>query len=230
MPFRILVVEDEPDFRDVLVEILRLTGYEADGVDSIRGYRELPNPGRHDLIVLDRTLPDGDGLTILEAHRKHSDIPVIILSGLGRDEDRIKGLQADANYYLVKPVKTPELLAIIAHYAKRAAPKAEAAACWSINPRQWELHAPDGATVKLTNQEILFLGCFEEAEGVRISREDIITRLGHRPEVYDIRRLEAMVSRLRNKLREAGVDGFPLATIYGTGYAFNARLMILGAT
>lgn len=229
MTFSILVVEDEPDFRDVLVEILRLTGYEAEGVDSILGYETLPSTARYDLIILDRTLPDGDGLTILQALRKQSDIPVIILSGLGNDDDRVKGLQADASYYLVKPVKTPELLAIIAHHARRATPKPDPGTCWSLDLRQWELRTPDGATVKLTNLEILFLGCFEDAEGVRISREDIITRLGHRPDVYDIRRLEAMVSRLRTKVREAKVDAFPLATIYGTGYAFNAKLMILGA-
>lgn len=227
MSFNILVVEDEDDFRDVLVEYLVLKGFEAEGIGSIAQYQALSNPGSVDLIVLDRTLPDGDGLDILKAHRKIADIPVIILSGLGTVEDRVKGLESDADYYLVKPVKTPELLAIVNRYARRGKTIPSLETCWKINPKQWELCSPCGIAIKLTNLEMVFLHCFTDAEGVTISRDDIIKILGHRPDIYDVRRLETMISRLRHKTKEAGMAEFPLATVYGAGYTFNGKMVAL---
>ena len=79
MTFNILVVEDEVDFCEVLVDLLRLKGYLATGIDSIRSYQAIQNPTEFDFIILDRTLPDGDGLCILEAHRKIANIPILIL-------------------------------------------------------------------------------------------------------------------------------------------------------
>lgn len=227
MAFKILVVEDESDFREVLVEYLQLKGFEAEGIDSIAGYFSLPDPASYDLIVLDRTLPDGDGLSILEAHRKRSDIPVVILSGLGHVDDRVKGFEADADYYLVKPVKTPELLAIVNRYARRAKPAPSQKPVWTINPRQWEFASPCGITMKLTNVELAFLSCFKQAEGVSISKNQIICGLGHRPDAYDFRRLDTLISRLRHKAKEAGIEELPLATVYGAGYAYNALLVVL---
>ena len=81
--------------------------------------------------------------------------------------------------------------------------------------------------MKLTKLEMGFLHCFDDAEGVSIPREHIIQALGHRPELYDLRRLETMVSRLRNKIKEVGIKEFPLATVYGSGYVFNAMLKVL---
>mgnify|MGYP000072977172 FL=1 len=226
MSFKILIVEDEADFREVLVEYLQLKGFEADGIESVAQYTALSAPQQYDLIVLDRTLPDGDGLSILEAFRKTSSNPVIILSGLGEVQDRVKGLDADADYYLVKPVKMPELLSIVNRYARRATPNPSMDAFWKINPKQWALISPCGIEMKLTNQELIFLICFDDVEGVAVARETIIKALGHRPEIYDLRRLETMVSRLRNKTKDAGMKEFPLATVYGSGYVFNGKLKV----
>lgn len=227
MTFRILVVEDESDYREVLVDYLAMKGFEADGIESIADYRSLNDPASYDLIVLDRTLPDGDGLSILEVHRQKSNIPIIIISGLGHLDDRIKGLEADADYYLVKPVKTPELLAIVNRYARRAKPGPSQNSTWMINPRQWELISPCGIAIKLTNLEMIFLSIFKNAVGVSISKDQIIRSLGQRPDVYDLRRLDTMISRLRHKAKEAGIEQLPLSTVYGVGYAYNALLVVL---
>lgn len=230
MTFKILVVEDEIDFREVLVDFLELKGYPASGISSISEYRSLDNLGDYALIILDRTLPDGDGLNILEAHRKISKIPVIILSGLGHVDERIKGLDADADHYLVKPVMMPELLAIVGRYARRTTNlnQNDNDSCWLINSRQWEITSPEGLTVKLTNSELLFLNCFNELNGKKVERDEVVSKLGYRPEIYDIRRLESMISRLRNKVKDSGINDFPLVTVYGSGYAFNAPLKIVG--
>lgn len=229
MTFKILVVEDEKDFREVLIELFELKGYFATGIASIEEYQSLNNPTIFSLIILDRTLPDGDGLTILASHRKQSKAPVIILSGLGHLDERIKGIDADADHYLVKPVVIPELLAIVAKYDRQVSlEKDENVLSWQINSRQWEITSPDGIIIKLTNSELLFMNCFNDSNGKKIDRDTVISKLGFRPDIYDIRRLESMISRLRNKIKEAGVKEFPLATVYGSGYAFNANLKIVG--
>lgn len=226
MAFKIMVVEDEVDFREVLVEFLRLKGYEATGVDSILSYKSLDNLTSFDLIVLDRSLPDGDGLTILEMHRQHSNIPVVILTGLSHLDERIKGLDADADHYLVKPVIMPELLAIISRYARQAVTNpTNKNASWVLNPHQWHLRSPDGVIIKLTNTEFTFISCFVNLIGKPVARDYIITSLGYRPEAFDVRRIESLISRLRTKVKDAGVEEFPLSTVYGGGYAFNGILL-----
>lgn len=229
MPYKILVVEDEKDFREVLVDLLELKGYAAIGISSISEYQSLENPTDFGLIILDRTLPDGDGLTILASHRQFSKAPVIILSGLGQVDERIKGLDADADHYLVKPVIMPELLAIVARYSRQTnMGEVNDDASWLINARQWEITSPEGISIKLTNTELLFLNCFNDLVGKKVDRDTVISKLGFRPEIYDIRRLESMISRLRNKIKDSGVGDFPLTTVYGSGYAFNAPLKIIG--
>lgn len=231
MTLNILIIEDEVDFCDVLADILRLKGYLAMGINSIESYRAIKNPQKFDFMILDRTLPDGDGISILKEHRKISKIPVLILSGLGQVEERVRGLDADADHYLVKPVIMPELLAIIARYARQNRSHQSAAGnFWAIDPRQWELFTPEGMKIKITNSELLFLSCFKNRVGEKIDRDTIISKLGYRPEAYDIRRLESMISRLRNKIRETGIEEFPLTTVYGSGYAFNAPIHETGVT
>ena len=229
MTFKILIVEDEIDFREVLVDFLELKGFSATGISSIAQYHALPNPYDYSLIILDRTLPDGDGLSILDLHRKNSTIPIIILSGLGHVDERIKGLDADADHYLVKPVMMPELLAIVSRYERQANLGQNVGdSNWLINSRQWEITSPEGVTVKLTNSELLFLNCFNALNGKKVERDEVVSKLGYRPEIYDIRRLESMISRLRNKIKDSGINDFPLVTVYGSGYAFNAPLKIIG--
>lgn len=231
MAFNILVVEDEIDFREVLVDLLQLKGFDASGVDSIAAYNTLPKKEDFDLIILDRTLPDGDGLDILKAHRALSNIPVIILSGLGDANERVKGLTAEADYYLVKPVVIPELLAIIQRYSRsEILRQKKQTQKWIVLLQHWQLISPNQIAIQLSHSETLFLYSFKDGNGVGIDRDTIIRSLGYRPEAYDMRRLESLVSRLRNKVRDAGIEVFPLNTIYGSGYAFNESLVIMDDT
>lgn len=225
MTFKILVVEDEIDFKEVLVDLLLHKGYEAVGIDSIASYKELAEPSSFNLIILDRTLPDGDGLSILELHRKFSNIPVIILSGLSDIDERVKGFTADADHYLVKPVVMPELLAIIKRYSRQLKQgETSGQHCWNIILRQWELVAPNGLIIKLTNSELTILLCLMDASERMVHRDQIVIALGFSPDSYDVRRLESLVSRLRNKARGIGIQDFPLVAVYGAGYSFNAPM------
>ena len=229
MTFNILVIEDEIDFREVLVDLLKLKGYEATGIDSIAAYSRIENRDSFHLIILDRTLSDGDGLDILKLHRQISNIPVIILSGLGDADERVRGLTADADYYLVKPVVMPELLAIIKRYSqKEITSLKKQQSKWTLLLQRWQLISPNRVVIELSNSETLFLNCFKNTEGMGVDRNIIIESLGYRREAYDVRRLESLVSRLRNKVKDVGAEAFPLNTVYGTGYAFNEPLVVLG--
>lgn len=227
MTFNILVIEDEIDFREVLVDLLKLKGYEATGIDSIAAYSRIENRDSFHLIILDRTLPDGDGLDILKLHRQILNIPVIILSGLGDADERVRGLTADADYYLVKPVVMPELLAIIKRYSQKEIASLKQQSKWTLLLQRWQLISPNRVVIELSNSETLFLNCFKNTEGIGVDRNIIIESLGYRREAYDVRRLESLVSRLRNKVKDAGAEAFPLNTVYGTGYAFNEPLVVL---
>lgn len=222
MTVRILVVEDETDLRGGLCDLLALEGYEATGVDTIAAYHEWSESNTYDILLLDRTLPDGDGLDILRTHRKVQGSPVIIMSGKGQPEDRVAGLEADADYYLVKPVDVSELIALVRRFVRRQ--EVPIAETYHLDGQRWKLHMPDKGIVPLTRSEMNLMSCFVEQPGMTVSRDEIIRALGGRPDVYDERRLEVMIRRFRKKIADTGYTDFPLATVYGVGYAFNERV------
>ena len=222
MTVRILVVEDETDLRSGLCDLLALEGYEAAGVGSIAAYHAWAENNHYDILLLDRTLPDGEGLDILRAHRNAHGLPVIIMSGKGQPEDRVAGLEADADYYLVKPVDVSELIALVRRFVRRR--EVPVAQTYHLDGQRWKLHMPDKSIVSLTRSEMNLMGCFVEQPGMTVSRDEIIRALGGRPDVYDERRLEVMIRRFRKKIADSGYSDFPLATVYGVGYAFNERV------
>lgn len=220
---RILLVEDETDFREGLRDLLNLQGFIADGVGSIGSYKAWRMTHSCDVLIIDRQLPDGDGLEIIRLHRQVDQVPVIVLTARGQLDERIAGLDADADHYLVKPIASSELIALLRRIERRAAIQQQAAN-WILDPVGWRLCSPCGDEVELTRRELAFLANFVEKPGLPVPRQEIILNLDHDPALYDPRRLEVMVRRLRNKVEEATPVDFPLTTIYGVGYAFNGSL------
>jgi DNA-binding response OmpR family regulator len=222
MPPKILIVEDEVDFREGLVELLRLESFDANGVGSIKEYLEWIRQNQFDILILDRNLPDGDGLDILKLHHKQSVAASIVLSCEGQPRDRILGMNADADYYLVKPFPSDELLAIL-HRIKRKQNVVQDtnSVAWQLHLVRWELKTPNGLEIELTRSEFALLNCFVHQHGQVVTRDDIVSALGFNPAIYDNRRLEVMLRRLRKKIEDAGVVKFPLQTVYGVGLVFN---------
>lgn len=225
MVVQILVVEDEEDLRSGLIDLLALEGYAVAGVGSISEYFAWTQKNPYQILLLDRTLPDGDGLEILRAHRGGHDAPVIIMSGKGTPEDRVAGLEADADYYLVKPIDVSELVALIRRFDRRRQKPQEEV--YQLDGQRWKLFMPDKGVVPLTRSEMNLMSCFVEQPGMTVSRDEIIRALGGRPDVYDERRLEVLIRRFRKKVTEAGYLDFPLATVYGQGYVFNEPLEMI---
>ena len=221
MSVKVLIVEDESDLREALCAILNLEGFSARGVGSIAEYRAWRQTESCDLLVLDRILPDGDGLDLLREHRQTDSTPATIITCEGQTSDKIAGMSADADYYLVKPIVTEELIAILRRLSRRITPDSHSRPTWILDTVRWQLKAPSGASVPLTRSELNLLSNFIDQSGITINRDAIIQTLGYNPKHYDLRRLEILVRRLRNKVEKSGVTAFPLSTIYGVGYAFN---------
>jgi DNA-binding response OmpR family regulator len=219
---KILIVEDEDDFRDGMVELLKLENFDANGVGSIEEYLEWTKQNQYDILILDRNLPDGDGLDILKKYHQQSEAISIVLSCMGQPQDRILGMSVDADYYLVKPFPSDELLAIL-HRIKRRQSTAQSpeSEVWQLNVVKWALKTPNRLEIALTKNEFALLNCFINQSGQVITRDAVVNGLGFNPTTYDNRRLEVMLRRLRKKIEDAGVVKFPLQTVYGVGLVFN---------
>lgn len=227
MSAKILIVEDEHDFREGLIELLTLKGFEAAGVGTLSEYHTWVTQHTYDILILDRNLPDGDGVDILKNHQLLKGAGSVILSCEGQPEDRILGLNADADYYLVKPVQFNELLAILNRIVRRLESSASASSAeWLLNMVRWQIITPDQQEMELTRSEFALMSCFVDKPGIVVNRDQIITGLGFNPKVYDARRLEVMLRRLRKKLEDAGIEKFPLQTVYGVGLVFNETLRV----
>jgi DNA-binding response OmpR family regulator len=226
MPLRILIVEDETDFREGLCDLLNLEGFQAHGVGSFTSYKAWRASNTCDLLILDRNLPDGDGLEILKLHRRTESTPAIMLTGAGQIEDRIQGMNADADYYLVKPVITDELIAILRRF-ERKLDEAGQADAWILDPVRWHITTPENVKISLTKSEIAIMACFIEKAGMTVSRDAVIEALGGDPMTYDPRRLEIAIRRLRKKMEDSATQTFPLTTVYGEGYSFNSPISSL---
>jgi DNA-binding response OmpR family regulator len=226
MPLRVLIVEDETDFREGLCDLLNLEGFQAYGVGSFASYKAWRASNSCDLLILDRNLPDIDGLEILKIHRRTENTPAIMLTGAGLIEDRIQGMNADADYYLVKPVMTDELIAILKRF-ERKLNEAGQADVWMLDLVRWQITTPDSIKISLTKSEVSIMACFIEKAGMTVSRDDVIEALGGDPLTYDPRRLEIAIRRLRKKMEDNTTDVFPLTTVYGEGYSFNSPISSL---
>lgn len=219
---KILIVEDEQDFSDALKEILILEGFEVETVKSLAAYYEWIASNECDLLILDRMLSDGDGIEILRQPLRGNAKASIFLTGMGQTEERVRAYDLDADYYLVKPVDINELVSIARRYSRRLGVQPPSMnPSWLLDCKAWTLKNISDEDVELTHKEMIFMKCFVGLEGLAVRRQTIIRALGFSPDAYDIRRLEAMVSRLRKKIEDTGFKSFPLSTVYGIGYAFN---------
>lgn len=225
---RILIVEDEQDFRETLVEIFTIQGYDVVALEGLAEFRRWFASGSFDVAVLDRTLPDGDGLDILKQIRQKSAVPVIVLTGMTQIAERIRGMDADADVYLAKPIDIRELLSIIKRMLRRVTSMHKLEVnCWQLDPQRWILKSPEGLSVQLTHREALLLKCFIGQSGNAVHRDDIVRTLGFNPMTFDLRRLDSMLFRFRKKLSDANMSGLDMHTVYGTGYSMHVSLQLI---
>ncbi|HEX8238857.1 MAG TPA: response regulator [Allosphingosinicella sp.] len=225
----ILLVDDDPEIRQLIGDFLRGHGFRVatagGGAEMDRAIAAEPPS----LIVLDLMLPGEDGLAICRRLAASGTIPVIMLSALGEDTDRIVGLELGADDYLPKPCNPRELLARVrAVLRRREGPDPAAGGSlwtfggWQLDLRRRELRSPGGVLVALSTGEFRLLAAFLERPQRVLSRDQLIDAArGRDSESFD-RAIDVQVSRLRKKLGAA--DGADLiVTIRSEGYMFSGR-------
>jgi DNA-binding response OmpR family regulator len=212
---RILLVEDDPTLGSAVRDYLTRESCAVDWVTRLAAARACL-PGSYAVVVLDLGLPDGDGLALLPALRRHDDPPaVLILTALDRLSDRVRGLDAGADDYLVKPFDLPELAARLRALARRRAgrhsPRIELGAL-SIDPVSREVRLA-GNVVELTAHEYTLLVEFAEHPRQVLSRSQLEGAIYTLDDGALSNVVEVYVSRLRRKF---GRDS--IRTIRGFGY------------
>ncbi len=225
---RILVVDDDPGIREVLCDYLAQHGYVATGVASAAEMDQALAAGTPDVMVLDVMMPGEDGLSVVRRLAGKGP-PVIMLSAMGEDTDRIVGLELGADDYLAKPCNPRELLARIRAVLRRPRETATAStpalsfAGWRLDLVRRELTRPDGLAVILSAGEFALLRAFVERPGRVLTRDQLLERArGADADVFD-RAMDVQISRLRKKLDDG--SGLELiVTLRGEGYMFDAKV------
>ncbi len=229
---RIIVVEDNVLFRELLVSNLTQAGHYAIGVgDSAGLYRELLHAGA-DIVVLDVELPDQNGFDIARALRSMSStrrIGIIMVTSHDSTDYRVGGISSGADIYMTKPVHPKELDAYVQGlYRRLNGSKDESGARrWCYRKQASQLLAPSGTALALTHTEAAFVEILARHAGSPVERRDIISlALKKNLLDYDTRRLEAMVSRLRKKIRAAYPLSQPIKVAHAVGYLFSEDITV----
>jgi DNA-binding response OmpR family regulator len=221
----ILVLEDETDLQEAVVTYLNMEGYVADGVGSLRAATQWLRTHRIDVLVIDLGLPDGDGLEWLQQRPELRDAGVVVITARGEKDDRLRGIRGGADAYLVKPVALDELASLIGNLVRRL--RANTRPTWLLHRLTWTLQSPDGPSIKLTHTESLVVDRLIRTPGQPVDRDHLVEALGEDPIVYDPRRMEILIRRLRVKAREALGYELPLETVHRVGYAFTAPIQLV---
>lgn len=214
---RILVVEDEPDIRELLVSYLENEGYcvlwAEDGVGAI----DLFGKERFDLVILDIMIPKIDGYGVCEVIKKKSDVPIVFLSALGDEKSVIKGYDVMADDYVTKPFSMPVLLRKVNAILRRGEREQEKAdsIMWGdlkIIPDMMEVTV-NGNKVELTSREFDILLTLVKHPGRIFTREVLLDMLWDYNPLVDERIVDSHIKNLRHKL-----GGDYIETVRGKGY------------
>ena len=230
----ILVVDDHADIRDLLKRFLEQHGYRVTCARDGREMKKLLEHSTIELIVLDLMLPGEDGLTLCRELRVHSAIPIVMLTAMGEDMDRIVGLEMGADDYLAKPFNPRELLARIKAVLRRSQPHEEINndekvmryhfAHWQLDMARRELIDTDGLSISLSTAEFDLLKVFLERPQRVLSRDQLLDLArGREAQAFD-RAIDTQVSRLRRKLERDAKNPELIKTVWGGGYLFAAEV------
>lgn len=234
---RILVVDDEPDIRETLCAHLGRNGFEAVSAENADNARTLLKSQETDLVVLDIMMPGEDGLSLCRHLRETSNTPVILLTALADDTDRIVGLEIGADDYVTKPFNPRELIARIKAVLRRAGTGNAAANDdskativdgllkfdrWQLDTAQSELRRDDGLIVPVSTGELSLLRVFLTHPGDVLSRDDLMELTRGREALPFERSIDNMISRVRRKIEADPKTPRIIKTVWGGGYRLTA--------
>ncbi len=226
----VLIVDDDREIRDLLAKFLERNGFRVNTARDGREARRVWPQGHFELVVLDLMMPGEGGLEVARWLRAQADVPIIMLTAMGEDTDRIIGLELGADDYVAKPFNPRELLARIRAVMRRTGretgPELDTRrftfSGWVLEPSRRRLLNLEGVEVALTGGEYdLLIALLERANRV-LTRDMLLDLLrGRQAGPFD-RAIDVAISRLRRKLEDGGRNAQVIKTVRGGGYVLAA--------
>ena len=230
----IAVVDDHREIRDLVGRYLVHHGYRVTVAAGAADFRQLLERSAFDLVVLDIMMPGEDGLTLCRHLRTTTDLPIILLTAVTEETDRIIGLEMGADDYVTKPFNPRELLARIKSVLRRAnslPPRRDGRHAKTVRIDRWtfdlgrhELLGEDGVALPLSTAEFRLLCAFIDHPGMVLTRDQLLDlTVGRAANVFD-RSIDNQVSRLRKKIEADPHNPVLIRTHWGGGYSFEAEI------
>jgi len=235
---RVLVVEDEPNIRELVCLHLGHEGYLCEGVGDGQSALKRSESERFDLLVLDVMLPGLDGLSLCRAVRNgamNQDVPILMLTARREESDKVVGLESGADDYLTKPFGVRELVARARALMRRPRRSADAGADGARLAANTDavvrLHGleidvarrrvrVEGRDVELTDQEFRLLHLLASHAGIVFSREALLGKIWRGDTFVTVRSVDTLVKRLRRRVESDPANPRYLLTVWGVGYKF----------
>ncbi|SEC18512.1 DNA-binding response regulator, OmpR family, contains REC and winged-helix (wHTH) domain [Nocardioides exalbidus] len=225
---RVLVVDDDATVREVVVDYLRNAGHQVheavDGAGALDAVHRLET----DLVVLDVMMPGLDGLEVCRRLRRHSDVPIVLLTALGGEQDRVVGLEIGADDYVTKPFSPRELVLRVDSILRRSAGSADASVPSVVVDgdlmidRARRVVTRAGREAALTVREFDLLAHFASRPGVAFSRDDLLQQVWGWS-FGDQSTVTVHVRRLREKVEADPTTPTRLLTVWGVGYRWEPQ-------
>ncbi len=220
------ILDDEPDIRRLLADVLEGAGFQTQSFGRAREFEASMNRETPDICLVDLSLPDTDGLTLVHRLALEKGASVIIISGRSQVQDRITGLELGADDYITKPFDPAEVVARVrarlrtAKSATRESGNTAHFSGWTAHFDRYTLETDSGTETAFSHAEGAVLRLFLESPKRLISRQFMQEQLGGAAgESFD-RAMDVRISRLRTKLGEDPKNPRLIKTIYGAGYIF----------
>lgn len=235
---KIIVVEDDRDFRESMVEYLALAGFDVTGVSSALDFYQSIAREQYVLVILDIGLPDQNGFVLAEYIRKNTNMRIVMLTAQSSLDSKVTAYRSGADMYLVKPIDFSELAASLQSVLGRldtinqtgrekpsAAVNLQQAATWKLLRHDHLLITPRGSQVALTAKEFDLLEKLASYPNMVVERQNLLKALVYENDDFGNRALDALIHRLRRKKDELD-DRIPIKTFHGSGYSFSAPIVI----
>lgn len=227
----ILVVDDDPDVRDVVSKALRDAGFSVIADGSAGSIDALLETHTIDLVLLDVMMPGSDGFSVARSLTNRYSVPIVFLTGKAGVIDKVVGLELGAEDYITKPFHNEELVARVRTILRRSERKevvqdadyrVATVRGWTFDLERQEVLSEDGKKITLTDYENRLLKHFMARPGRVVTRDQIMELLGKKGDLPFDRSVDVLISRLRKKLDD--IDKRIIVSVRNSGYKFSERV------
>jgi two-component system response regulator ResD len=230
MSFKVLIADDEPQIREILNVYFTKEGFQVVEAGDGKEAMEKISKERPDILLLDVMMPVMDGLEVCTQVRQKYDLPIIMLTAKGEDDDRILGLEKGADDYITKPFNTKEVVARVKAVLRRAGGFADLAGKVKLEYKNLILDSSKmevvafGEKVSLTTKEFELLWTLANEPGKVLSRNELLEKIWGYTYFGDTRTVDTHIKRIRQKLN-IGKKKAPwdIVTVWGVGYKFEVQ-------